>query len=216
MDLKKLHEPFLPSLVSWRIGATNGDKTKGIALAYIDARDVMDRLDSVCGPENWQAEYPFAGCCRIGIYAPIVIGHDGDSLVYDRMWVWKSNGAGETNVEGEKGQFSDAFKRAAVLWGIGRYLYDLDSPWVEIEQKGKSYSIKKTEMKKLTAVLENVVRFAPGEKDEIVAQVRDLLSKGDDHGLKQIFGQYESTEEKTKVWALFTSQERSAITEMMK
>jgi hypothetical protein len=49
------------------------------------------------------------------------------------VWVRKSDGAGETQVEGEKGAISDALKRAAVKWGIGRYLYDLDSPWVPCE-----------------------------------------------------------------------------------
>ena len=103
MDIEKLSEPFPASAISWRIGSTNSDKTKAIPLAYIDARDVMERLDHVCGPQNWQCDYPFQGCCRIGIKI------DGE-------WVWKSNGAGETHVEAEKGQYSDAFKRAAVSW----------------------------------------------------------------------------------------------------
>ena len=54
-------------------------------------------------------------------------------------WVWKSNGAGQSDIEAEKGQFSDAFKRAAVLWGIGRYLYALPSPWVDLED-GRRFS----------------------------------------------------------------------------
>ena len=66
------------------------------------------------------------GCCRIGIKI-------------DNEWVWRSNGAGETQVEGEKGKFSDAFKRAAVLWGVGRYLYYLDNTWVKIKPQGRSY-----------------------------------------------------------------------------
>jgi hypothetical protein len=116
---KRLAAPFPAQQVSWRVGSTNKDKTKGMALAYLDARDVMERLDTVCGPENWQTRYPFAGCCELGIK----VGGE---------WVWKTNGAGATDIEAEKGQFSDAFKRAAVLWGIGRYLYSLPSPWVEL------------------------------------------------------------------------------------
>jgi hypothetical protein len=121
----QLKQPFDPSVISWRVGATNKDKSSGIALAYIDARDVMKRLDDVCG-DAWQVEYPFDGCCRIGIKI-------------DSEWIWRSNGAGETQVEGEKGKFSDAFKRAAVLWGIGRYLYYLDNTWVAIKPQGRSY-----------------------------------------------------------------------------
>jgi len=115
-----LREPFDPKVISWRVGATNKEKTKGIALAYIDARDVMKRLDEVCGLD-WQDRYPFVGCCEIGIKV------NGE-------WIWRANGADETNVEGIKGQYSDAFKRAAVMFGIGRYLYYLPNTWVDLDQ----------------------------------------------------------------------------------
>jgi hypothetical protein len=150
MDLSKLKEPFPADAIHWRVGATTKDKDKGIALAYLDARNVMERLDEVVGPENWQCEYPFAGCCRIGIYvppAPLKKFADGSVELIDRSgysdgWVWKSNGAGATDIEGEKGQYSDSFKRAAVLWGIGRYLYDLPNVWVPLEAKGRTHIIK--------------------------------------------------------------------------
>ena len=119
---KQLKEPFEPALIHWRIGATTKDKTKGIGLAYIDARDVMKRLDDVLGVDGWQCRYPYAGCCEIGIVNPAT-----------NEWMWKANGAGETDVEGEKGQYSDAFKRAAVMWGVGRYLYYLPNVWVELD-----------------------------------------------------------------------------------
>lgn len=137
IHLHKLKEPFAPDRISWRIGATNKEKTKGIALAYIDARDVMQRLDEVCGPENWQCRYPHAGSktvCDIGIRLMSTI-QAGSEIHHTYEWIWKSNGAGDTDVEGEKGAMSDAFKRAAVLWGIGQYLYDLNSPWVALEGK---------------------------------------------------------------------------------
>ena len=125
MNLADLKKPFPPDCISWRVGSTTKDKSKGMALAYIDARDVMQRLDDVCGPENWQCDYPHAAqktVCRIGIRV-------GDE------WVWKANGAGDSDIEAEKGALSDAFKRAAVLWGIGQYLYDLESPWVALDTK---------------------------------------------------------------------------------
>lgn len=49
MNLDDLRKPFDPASISWRVGSTTKDKTKGMALAYIDARDVQDRLDAVCG-----------------------------------------------------------------------------------------------------------------------------------------------------------------------
>lgn len=132
MDMfEALAAPFPADAVSWRVGSTNGDKTKGMALAFIDARDVMERLDAVCGPAGWQCRYPHANgktVCDVGIKV-------GDE------WVWKADGAGDSDVEAEKGALSDAFKRAAVRWGVGRYLYHLASPWVAIEAKGRSHFI---------------------------------------------------------------------------
>lgn len=133
--LEKLKEPFDPKFVKWRVGATSGDKTKGIALAYIDAREVMKRLDEVCGVEGWQCRYSHVTdkgvVCEIGIKF-------GDE------WIWKANGAGETDVEAEKGAMTDAFKRAGAVWGIGRYLYYLPNKWVDLEPAGRSYKLKET------------------------------------------------------------------------
>lgn len=125
---QKLECPLPPSRVSWRIGRKTADKTKAQLLAYIDARDVMEVLDRAIGFDNWQCRYPLAEggllVCEIG-------------LRINGEWQWRANGAGDTQVEAEKGKCSDAFKRAAVLWGVGRYLYGLATPWVAIDQYGK-------------------------------------------------------------------------------
>ena len=129
---EKLKAPFPVNRIHWRVGSTNAKKlgvkpweaTKGIALAYIDARDVMQRLDDVVGPLNWQCRYSHITdkgvVCEIGI-------------LVDGNWLWRANGAGDTQVEAEKGAMSDAFKRAAVMWGIGRYLYSLPNTWVDLD-----------------------------------------------------------------------------------
>lgn len=154
----RLKAPFPGDRISWRVGATKGDKSAGMALAYIDARDVMDRLDEVVGPENWQSRYPHANgktVCEIDIY------------IEGRGWVTKSDGAGDTDHEAEKGALSDAFKRAAVRWGIGRYLYDLHSPWVEIEPSGpKSYKIKASELPKLKRLAAGAAAPVVSNRDE--------------------------------------------------
>lgn len=132
-DVKLLFAEFPHEALSWRAQSVTKDGTKAMALAYIDARDVMDRLDSVCGADGWQCDYPHAAgktVCRIGIKI-------GDE------WIWKANGAGDTDIESEKGALSDAFKRAAVLWGIGRYLYDLEAPWVPCEAYEAEYQGRK-------------------------------------------------------------------------
>lgn len=118
--LESLSAEFPRHAISWRAQSLTRDGDKAMALAYIDARDVMKRLDAVCGPANWQDRYEFSGP-RTVCYLSIRI--DGE-------WITKADGAGDTDVEAEKGAISDAFKRAAVKWGIGRYLYDLDAPWV--------------------------------------------------------------------------------------
>ena len=139
----KLKAPFPPDKISWRLGATKKDKSSGIALAYIDARDVMERLDETVGPENWECHYPHANTKTV---CSIRIRVNGE-------WVAKSDGAGDSDVEAEKGALSDAFKRAAVRFGIGRYLYDLGNTWVELEERGNSHAIKQSEYKKLEATL---------------------------------------------------------------
>jgi hypothetical protein len=150
----QLAAPFPPEAVSWRVGNTNvnkqtgkppeGKAASGMALAYIDARDVMDRLDAVCGPDGWQTRYTHVDkktVCEIDIW------------VEGRGWVTKADGAGDSDIEAEKGALSDAFKRAAVRWGIGRYLYHLASPWVALDPMGRSWKIKDSEQSKLLALL---------------------------------------------------------------
>ena len=139
-----LSAPFTSELIEWRVGSTTQDKKRGMALAYIDARTVQDRFDTVCGPGGWQTNYTPTGqdssiICNIGVRA----GND---------WVWRANGAGKTDFEAEKGMYSDAFKRAAVMFGVGRYLYDLPSPWVELDGGKK---IADSEQKKLDELYEN-------------------------------------------------------------
>lgn len=152
INFEKLKAEFPGDRISWRIGSTMDDKSKGLALAYIDARDVMERLDEVCGPQNWQCKYSHANgktVCDIGLCV-----FDASDNRPNGEWVWKADGAGDSDVEAEKGALSDAFKRAAVRWGIGRYLYDdrFKKIWVEIEPAGKSFRIKQSELNKLAGL----------------------------------------------------------------
>lgn len=148
----RLAEPFPADAVSWRVGSTTQDKSKGMALAFIDARDVMERLDFVCGPAGWERRHPHVGgttTCEIAIW------------VEGRGWVVKTDGAGDTDVEAEKGSLSDSFKRAAVNWGIGRYLYSLPAPWVELVPAGRSFKIKDSEHAKLRRLLNDFTGVRP-------------------------------------------------------
>jgi len=111
-DLKK-EMPY-----KWRVQSFSEYSPNASCVAYIDARDVMDRLDDVCGAHNWQDDYKVINgllLAGIGVRDPKT-----------DWWVWKWDTGTESQVEKEKGQMSDAFKRAAVKWGVGRFLYGLE------------------------------------------------------------------------------------------
>lgn len=129
MDLSKLKEPFPADRIEWRLAqcGKNAQGFWGMCLAYVQARAIMDRLDDVCGHMQWKAEYVFqpAGViCRLSIFDECA------------DWVTKEDGAEMTDIEPFKGGISGALKRAAVLWGIGRYLYDLESGFIKVVDKG--------------------------------------------------------------------------------
>jgi hypothetical protein len=128
-DIAALAAPFPADAIHWRAQTLKADGTSAMALAYIDARHVMRRLDEVCGPENWQDSYTETVKGRLICTLQIRIGGE---------WISKSDGAGDTDVEGDKGAISDALKRAAVKWGIGRYLYDMPVTWADCESYDKN------------------------------------------------------------------------------
>jgi hypothetical protein len=130
-----LAAPFSASDLEWRAGAVNKEKTRALALAYITSRAVMDRLDRVVGPANWRDEY------RPGPDGGLICGL---SLRVEGEWITKWDGAENTLFEEVKGGLSGAFKRAAVKWGIGRYLYRLPSVWVPCAVAGKTIALKAT------------------------------------------------------------------------
>ena len=130
MDLSKLKDCFEPNDIEWRLqqcGKGKNDKIWGMALAYVTNRAIMNRLDEVCGPENWKNEYKPAPDGGILCGISIKIGDE---------WVTKWDGAENTDIEAVKGGLSGAMKRAAVQWGIGRYLYKLEESWINANENG--------------------------------------------------------------------------------
>lgn len=108
-DLKK-ELPY-----KWRVQSFSKSKPTAQCVAYIDARDVMDLLDEVCGANNWQDAFKNEGNMLFA----------GIGIKCGENWVFKWDTGSESNIEKEKGHSSDAFKRAGVKWGIGRFLYSL-------------------------------------------------------------------------------------------
>jgi hypothetical protein len=124
----KLKQPFPSQDLEWRVGSSNKDKTRGKALPYLKFKAVADRLDEVFGEPEWKAVF-VAGPAG-GVVCQLSLRIAGE-------WICKENGAGNTDLEGVKGGLTDAFKRAATMWGVGRYLHAYDALWVDVDQYGK-------------------------------------------------------------------------------
>lgn len=137
-------KPFPAADICWRLQYVDKTRLEGFAVPYLDARAVADRLDEVVGQNKWRDSYEQwhngSQLCTIYIY--------DDEL---GEWIGKTDGAENTDVEPVKGGLSDSYKRAAVKWNIGRYLYKLEPIWVKAKQQGKSYVIDSGEMNKLNA-----------------------------------------------------------------
>lgn len=131
--LAQLKNPIDPKFVKCRVGAVSKDKKKGIALFYIDAREVMKRLDEICGVDGWErreVETAHGVICDLSIRMP----YEGMS---GEKWVTKADAGEFTKASTLKGASSDAFKRAAVNFGIGRYLYYIPNTWYPLDSFGR-------------------------------------------------------------------------------
>jgi len=132
---EKLSAPFDPSEVKWKPQAVNGNRA--LAIAYADARVVMDRLDDVVGPMNWADDYEVlpdnSVVCRLKVRHPEKACR----------FVTKTDvGSPSEQPDGGdrlKAAFSDALKRAAVKFGVGRYLYRLPQQWADYDPAKKQF-----------------------------------------------------------------------------
>lgn len=126
VDFDLLTTPISRDLIQWRAKSLTNDKTKALALAYVESRPLMVRLDDACGPGGWCDDYKEFPSGKLAC---------GIGILIDGEWVWKWDGAGADEDIGDKGTFTDAFKRVCVKWNIGgiRGLYDLPKVWVACE-----------------------------------------------------------------------------------
>jgi hypothetical protein len=129
--MQRLAEPFEEHEVKWRVqreGETGGRVWVAV-IAYIDASAVMQRLDRVVGPENWANRFEqLEGGVICGLSIRMHDHARGD-------WVTKWDGSAPTKTEPFKGGLSGAMKRAAVMWGIGRYLHGMGEVYAEVVQQ---------------------------------------------------------------------------------
>lgn len=168
------------SEIECRVGTMKQDGSGCSLLLYKDARVDMRLLDEVFGPMNWKRTHDVVNgnlFCTLSIW-------DADK----KEWVSKQDVGVESKTEAEKGQASDAFKRAGFNWGIGRELYTAPFIWIQLDrgevyQRNSSYGLNtkfrvkdigyndKREVDKL--VIEDVkgnVRYTFGNTQEKVSK----------------------------------------------
>ncbi|VTS04240.1 Rad52/Rad22 family DNA repair protein [Tuwongella immobilis] len=130
---RALAQPFELSEVKFKPQTVKNNRA--LALAYIDARVIQDRLDEVLGVENWQDDYQLlpdgSVLCRL-------------RLKLGPRWITKMD-VGSPSEQSDSGDrlkaaFSDALKRAAVKFGIGRYLYRLPALWCDYDPVKKTFT----------------------------------------------------------------------------
>ncbi len=197
---EKVHSLLAAPFEKWEEKTRQGPGGK--QLSYVTARAVMRRLDEIVGPDGWQSKMvEVAGnvACEL-------------SVRYGDRWVTKTDGAGETTIEGDKGAFSDAFKRAAVHHGIARYLYNEEPP----AKREKAPPLK-------DSILANADRAPNQDFDEAEMQMRRLLIQLDNGEVDIDLARVErdeilmamSKEEKKNFWfERFKSGERSLMKQL--
>lgn len=156
----KLAAPFADSDIEWRLQWSDDEKGSGIAVPYVTNRAIQNRLDKTVGVDCWRNEYiPWhsdgkkaSQICGISIY-----------FAERKEWITKYDGAEDSDIEPVKGGLSDSMKRASVQWGIGRYLYEMDTVFVDTEKRGRTTVIKKSSQPKLDAEHQRTIKkmFSP-------------------------------------------------------
>src|SRR5215210_1564137 len=130
---RALAAPFGETEVKFKPQAVKGNRA--LALAYVDVRAIMDRLDNVLGVDNWQDDYQLLPDNSVMCRLRLRIG---------KKWITKMDvgGPSEQPDGGDrlKAAFSDALKRAAVKFGIGRYLYRLPQQWADYDPVKRQFS----------------------------------------------------------------------------
>jgi hypothetical protein len=129
---RRLREPFPASVIKFKPQTVTKDGTRAMAVAYVDATAITDRLDDVFGIGGWQDHYEVLpdGCviCTLQVFI-----HD--------VWVQKQD-VGQPSGQPDEGNkrkaaFTNALKRTAVKLGIGRYISRLPKQWVEYDAQKK-------------------------------------------------------------------------------
>lgn len=166
--LNELKKPFHPAHVTWKPGAVTKDQTKACAMAYADLRAYQKRLDEVAGMD-WSVTYTPWGETKVVCHLTI----NGVT----RSSTGGSDSQSERSEIGGTAAEAQAFKRAAAMFGLGRYLYDLPSAWVEYDAGTKQFSEKAKA--KLEGIIVNHYRRTLNEQGEGPKQEQEQMPDTD-------------------------------------
>jgi hypothetical protein len=127
-----LAAPFDPAEVKFKPQTVSGNRA--LAVPFVDARVIQDRLDDVLGVMGWQDSYECLPDGSVVCRLRIRLGSE---------WITKEDVGGQSEQPDEgdrrKAAFSDALKRAAVKFGIGRYLYRMKPQWVDYDPQKRQF-----------------------------------------------------------------------------
>jgi hypothetical protein len=170
----KLNTPLPIDNIDFRVQSVNKGGYATI-LAYKDARVDMNRLDNVYGVGYWQKKYDVVNgnlFCSVGVWNKEL-----------QQWVWVQDVGTESMAEKEKGQASDAFKRACFNLGIGRELYDY--PIIQVKLLDTEFD-KSTNKPTFNFKLKQWIWFSQFTEGKL-----NYLACKDDKGTKRFeFGKY--------------------------
>ena len=124
---RELQQPFGQNDLEWRVqqAGTSGDRVWARIIAYVTNRAIQTRLDDVVGVFGWKNEFsPLPNSIGDGSLC-------GISIKFGEEWITKYDGSDNTSIEATKGGLSGSMKRAAVQFGIGRYLYDVEAMYAD-------------------------------------------------------------------------------------
>jgi len=135
----KLAAPLPSGAISWRIDSQPKDRDgKHFArfVAYIEANTVRERLDSTC-PGEWDLNLEL-------LPSVDVIGQGGEVKRHEYSFKARLQILGVIREDVGSGKdykqaSTDAFKRAAVRFGIGNELYAYEQNWVEVDMKNPKF-----------------------------------------------------------------------------
>ena len=136
---KHLARPFDSNELKFFPAAFNKDRTSAKVAAYIDARAVMDRLDDDA-PGRWMTTYRVIDSATKTVECTLTLITAEDVITRaDVGYPNEARDADNADKEPFKAAYSDALKRCAVQFGIGRYIYNLalEKDWLPVDQNGR-------------------------------------------------------------------------------